>query len=292
MITARTTYLYQMSRKITSILNLLSVIILIAWNGYANTGNYNGKSVGELSAEYDNLFTPASYAFSIWGIIFVMLLVFGIYGVYVSFSKSHQAEKRNYKTDFIQTTSTWFLAANIFCGLWVALWLDEHIAASVVMMLGILYCLLMCVRQLDMEIWDAPFPIIAFVWWPLCLYSGWISVATIANIAAWLNGTYDIAVTTQVYITLLMIFVAFLVNLGMVIYRNMREFALVGVWALVAIFIRFRTPMDGISKLATNQIAYLAIGLASILTIVIAIHGARNLKTNPFKKLMEWKASN
>jgi hypothetical protein len=89
-----------------------------------------------------------------------------------------------------------------------------------------------------------------------------------------------------------MIFVAFLVNLGMVIYRNMREFALVGVWALVAIFIRFRTPMDGISKLATNQIAYLAIGLASILTLVIAIHGARNFKTNPFKKLMEWKASN
>jgi hypothetical protein len=292
MIIKRTTYLYHMSRKFTSILNLISVILLIAWNGYANTGNYNGRSVGELSDEYDNLFTPAAYAFSIWGIIFVMLLVFAVYGLYVSFSKVHQAKKKNYKTDFIQTTSPWILAANIFCGLWVALWLDEHIAASVVMMLGILFCLLMCIRQLDMEIWDAPFPIITFVWWPLCLYSGWISVATIANIAAWLNGTYDIAFATQVHITLLMMVVAFLINLGMVIYRNMREFALVGVWALVAIFMRFRVPMDGVSEIATNQIAYVALGLASILTIAVVIHGARNVKTNLFKKLMEWNAAN
>lgn len=280
-----------MSRKTTSILNLVSVIILIAWNGYANTGNYNGKKVGELSAEYDNLFTPASYAFSIWGLIFLMLTVFGIYGVYVSFSKKHQERKKNYKTDFIQTTSPWFLAANIFCGLWVALWLDEHIAASVVMMFGILFCLLMCVRQLDMEIWDAPFPVIVFVWWPLSLYSGWISVATIANVAAWLNGTYEIPVMTQVYATMAMTVIAFLVNLGMVIYRNMREFATVGVWALVAIYVRFQTEQFMISKTATSQIAYLALGCAILLFVVIGIHGAKNIKTNVFKKFMEWRAA-
>lgn len=280
-----------MSRKLTSILNLISIIILIAWNGFANTGNYNGKSVGDLSAEYDNLFTPAPYAFSIWGIIFLMLLVFGVYGVYVSFSTKHLTINKDYKADFVKTTSPWFLAANVFCTLWVALWLDEHIAASVVMMLGILFCLLMCVRQLDMEIWDAPFPVIAFVWWPLCLYSGWISVATIANIAAWLNGTYDIAITTQVYVTLVMIFIAFMVNLGMLIYRNMREFALVGVWALVAIFMRFKIPMDGLSKLATNQIAYLSLGCAILLVLAISFHAIKNAKTNPMKKMKEWDAS-
>lgn len=280
-----------MSRKLISILNLISVLILIAWNGYANTGNYNGKSVGELSAEYDNLFTPASYAFSIWGIIFLMLLVFGVYGVYVSFAKKHLAVNKDYKTDFVKTTSPWFLAANVFCTLWVALWLDEHIAASVVMMLGILFCLLMCVRQLDMEIWDAPFPVIAFVWWPLCLYSGWISVATIANIAAWLNGIYDMAITTQVYVTLVMIFVAFMINISMLIYRNMREFALVGVWALVAIFMRFKSPMEGINKLGTNQIAYLSLGCAILLTLAITFHAIKNAKTNPMKKMKEWNAS-
>lgn len=278
-------------KKIYTILNLISIIFLIAWNGYANTGNYNGKSVGELSAEYDNLFTPASYAFSIWGIIFLMLLVFGIYGVYTAFAKAKQIQPLEKNTDVVLTTAPWFLVANIFCSAWVAFWLDEMIGVSVICMLGILVCLLMCVKKLDMEIWDAPFPIIAFVWWPLCLYSGWISVATIANISAYLNGTFDFGITTQVYITMLMIFVAFAVNLGMVLYRNMREFALVGVWALVAIFMRFRSVENGLTVMESDQIAYTALGLAGILTIAIAVHGFKNLKTNPYNKFLQWRAS-
>ncbi|WP_397302819.1 hypothetical protein [Nonlabens ulvanivorans] len=279
-------------KKLIAVLNLISIIFLIAWNGFANTGNYNGKTVGELSAEYNNLFTPASYAFSIWGLIFLMLLVFGIYGVYIAFAKAKQSQHTDYREDFLKTTAPWFLLANIFCSAWVAFWLDEMVGVSVICMLGILVSLLICVKKLDMEIWDAPFPIIAFVWWPLCLYVGWISVATIANIAAWLNGNFDFAITTQVYATMVMIFVAFIVNMAMVVYRNMREFALVGVWALVAIFMRFNEPMDGLSKLATNQIAYLALGLACVLTIAIAIHGSRNKKTNPYRKCMEWRDSN
>ncbi|MBF4985075.1 hypothetical protein FNJ87_12275 [Nonlabens mediterrranea] len=278
-------------KKLVAILNLISIIFLIAWNGYANTGNYNGKTVGELSAEYNNLFTPASYAFSIWGLIFLMLLVFGIYGVYIAFAKVKQSQHTDYREDFLKTTAPWFLLANIFCSAWVAFWLDEMIGISVICMLGILVSLLICVKKLDMEIWDAPFPIIAFVWWPLCLYVGWISVATIANIAAYLNGTFEIAVEAQVYITLTMIFVAFLVNLLMLIYRNMREFALVGVWALVAIFVRFQDPTDGLSKMATNQIAYVSIGLAGLLAITIAVHAFRNKKTNPLKKCIEWRDS-
>ena len=113
-----------MSRKVFSILNLLSIIVLIAWNGYANTGNFNGKTVGDLSAEYNNLFTPASYAFSIWGLIFLMLMVFGIYGVYSAFAKNSTAvpEKGSPdpRADFVTTTAPWFLIANIFCTVWVA----------------------------------------------------------------------------------------------------------------------------------------------------------------------------
>jgi cell division protein FtsW (lipid II flippase) len=273
-----------MSKKAISIFNLLSIIILIAWNGYANTGNYNGKTVGELSAEYGNLFTPASYAFSIWGLIFLMLMVFGIYGVYNAFTPEKQKNTDDNRTNFLQATSPWFVAANVFCTLWVVLWLDEHVAASVIFMCGILFCLLMCVRQLDMEIWDAPFPIIAFVWWPLCLYTGWISVAIIANVSAWLNGTYEISQETQEVATAIMIFVAFIVNALMVYQRNMREYAMVGVWALAAIAVRhYGTDL--------NYLAMEAIALAIILFIGIAYHGSQNLKTNPMLKLKQWRAS-
>jgi hypothetical protein len=157
-------------------------------------------------------------------------------------------------------------------------------------MLGILICLLVCVKKLDLEIWDAPLPVIAFVWWPLSLYAGWISVATIANIAAWLNGSYDIAISTQVYATLAMMTVAFLVNAGMVFYRNMREFALVGVWALVAIYMRFKDPIDIIDSDNASLIATTALSLAVILGLIIMVHGARNFKTNPFGKYLASRA--
>lgn len=61
-------------KRIYAILNLIVVIAVIAWNYLSNTEKINGKTIGEVSDDLDNLFTPAGYAFSIWGIIFLGLL--------------------------------------------------------------------------------------------------------------------------------------------------------------------------------------------------------------------------
>jgi hypothetical protein len=272
-----------MFKKLISILNLISVIVLIAWNGYANTGNFNGRTVGDLSAEYNNLFTPASYAFSIWGLIFLMLLVFAVYGVYAAFAKAKSLQPRGYRTNFVTSTFPYFLVANIFCSLWVGFWLEEMIAISVICMVGILLCLLLCVKNLDMEIWDAPFPIIAFVWWPLCLYTGWISVAIIANVASYLNSMFNIPENQQILATLGMIVIATVISLLMIWYRNMREYASVTVWALIAIYVRHSGTM--------YDIAYLALGAAVLLFINISIHGYQNRASNPMLKFQKWRAS-
>jgi hypothetical protein len=64
-----------MSKKL-SVLNFLSVILVIAVNYLAQTGQFSNNTMASLSREYDNLFTPAGYAFSIWGIIFISLLFY------------------------------------------------------------------------------------------------------------------------------------------------------------------------------------------------------------------------
>lgn len=266
-------------KKTIAVLNLISVIFLIAWNGYANTGNYNGKSVGNLSAEYSNLFTPASYAFSIiWGLIFLMLLAFSVYGVYYAFAKAELTRTPYFLQDFVKTTTPWFLVANIFCSAWVMFWLDEMIGISVLCMLGILICLLVCVKKVQIGVSKVPRNTQILVWWPLSLYTGWISVATIANIAAYLNGTFEIAVNTQVTVTIVMIIVAFLVNVAMVLYRNMRVFAMVGVWALVAIYMRYETAQVTISKSAITAIGYTALSCAFVLSLVIIYSYVNKLK--------------
>ena len=54
-------------KKKLAILNLLSVILVLAVNGLSQAQCWNDTTIGEMSARYDNLFTPAGYAFSIWG---------------------------------------------------------------------------------------------------------------------------------------------------------------------------------------------------------------------------------
>jgi hypothetical protein len=279
---SKTFQIKSMYKKIISLVNLFSVLVLIAWNGYANTGNFNGNTVGDLSAEYNNLFTPASYAFSIWGLIFLMLVVYGIYGVYAAFAKAKSLQPRSYRTNFIISTFPWFLLANIFCTVWVGFWLEEMIAMSVICMFGILLSLLICVKRIDMELWDAPFPVIAFVWWPLCLYVGWISVATVANVASYLNELFDIAQHHQILGTILMIVIITAINLAMIWYRNMREYAAVAVWALIAVYVRHQDEV--------MDIGYVALIAAGILLVNMMIHGYRNRHTNPFTKFIEWRA--
>ena len=127
-----------------------------------------------------------------------------------------------------------------------------------------------------MERWDAPLKVIATVWWPICAYSGWIAVATIANISAYLAKTeWEVLFSAQQW-TVIMISVAGLLNLFMIYNRNMREFALVGIWAITAIAVRHWSELP--------LIKWTSVFWAAMLFIAVALHGYRNRETNPFKK--------
>ena len=145
-------------------------------------------------------------------------------------------------------------------------------------MAGILISLVKIIINTNMERWDAPKEIIAFSWWPICLYSGWITVAAIANIALYLTKIgWNGAFLTEVQWTIVLMVVATLINLVIIYKRNMREFAAVGVWALFAIYIRHQNSME--------ILAYTALACSAILLSVILFHGYSNRKSNPFFKL-------
>lgn len=259
-------------KKIYAIVNLVIIVALIIWNYVANAVGINGNTVGSLSDEYANLFTPAGYAFSIWGLIFLGLLAHGIFQV----SRAYSDEKDN---GFILQIGPWLLIANLANAAWVWAWLSEYTDLSVLLMLVILVSLIVIIVRLDMERWDAPRSIIAWVWWPICLYSGWIAVATIANVAAYLAKIGWQALFSEVAWTVIMIVIAAIVNLLMIYFRNMREFALVGVWSLAAIAVRHWGEIP--------ILQWTALGGALVLLIAAGIHGYRNRETSPLKK---WQA--
>ncbi len=258
-----------MNTKALSITNLIGVIAVIFFNYYLNAKGINGNTAGSLSEEYANLFTPAGYAFAIWGIIFLALLVQAIFLVARAFKpKKNQAP--------ITQIGLGIFLANLLNISWLLAWLNEYTGISVVVMILLLITLLSVIVRTNMERWDAPLKIITFIWWPICLYSGWIAVATIANIAALLakiGWTGGIAESTW---TIIMIAVATLLGIFMILTRNMREFSMVIVWGLIAIAVRHWGEIP--------LLQYSALAGTGVLLVVSSYHASQNMATMPFKK--------
>lgn len=260
-------------KKTYAFINFLSVLLVLAVNSLSQAQRWNDTTIGEQSNEYENLFTPAAYAFSIWGLIFILLIAYSIFQIRRAFFSYEDSP-------FIEQTGWYFTLANVLNSAWVIAFTYEYIGLSVLIMLGILSSLLLVIWRTNMERWDAPIEIIALVWWPICIYAGWIAVATIANFSAFFASiNWTGTELNEVVWTMVMITVAVLINVLMVWLRNMREFAGVAIWALIAIFIRHKDQYE--------SIAYYALLGAIVLFVITGLHVFKNRDTAPHLKLKE-----
>ncbi len=260
-----------MRQLILLILNSTTLIFALLMNYLSGTGKF-GASVADISAMYQTPFTPAGYAFSIWGLIYIMLIAFVIHQWYAAYRLKDNKE--------LTQAGLWFSLANLANGMWIYAWTNNMITLSMVIMIVLLISLIMLSLRLHLETWDAPFRIILFVWWPLVIYLGWIVTATVANATVWLVsiGCQGGPMTPSEW-TIILIIIATLVYAFLIYYRNMREAAGVGIWALVAIAIRhWNSQVD---------IAWTALGTAVLLFIYIVWHGYMNRDTSPMQKLKE-----
>lgn len=262
-------YLSYMKKIILLLLNTITLLGVLLVNYLSRTGAIADTSISDISAKYQTLFTPAGYAFGIWGLIYLLLIAFVVYQ-WIEYIK--QKKDKN-----LLRTSFWFTLANIANTIWVFAWLNEYLGLSVILMLLLLISLIVLTIRLKLETWDAPVRIIFFVWWPVCIYLGWIIVATLANFAVYFTSLeWDGNPLSNQAWAVIMIGLAALLYILLIYYRNMREAALVGVWALIAIAIR---------QQEYALIFYASLIASALLFTYISWHGYKNRKTSPFEKL-------
>lgn len=260
-------------KKVLQISNGIALVSTIIINYLSNTGAINNTTIGEVSQNLQSLFTPAGYAFAIWGFIYLLLLGFIFYQ-----GRSLFVHVRD--DGFVLKIGWWFVISCVANSGWVFLWLYGYAGLSCVFIFLLLFSLLKIVMNNAMEMWDAPISVIAFLWWPFVFYSGWVTVASIANVSSYLVKIEwrGFGMPEETW-TIFMIIVAMIINLVVTWTRNMREFALVGAWALIAI-----AYANYVSEIT---IAYVA-GIAALILIVSSgIHGYINLKKNPMNKLKD-----
>lgn len=230
------------------VINIIAFFIMLATNFLANYLPINGKTTGAISGQYPNLFTPAGLTFSIWGLIYLLLLVLML----LQFRAFHQNE--------IKAIGWSFAISCIFNSLWIMAWHYDKPGLSVIIMLCLLFTLIFINHKLLAQgslFFKASFGI----------YLGWISVATIANISAYL-----VHINWSGWGIMPEIWTVIMIATGMIIvmlsmWRLKNPFmALSVIWAFFGIIIRHQGIYVSVVTISIISIILLS-GLATIMFV-------------------------
>lgn len=224
-------------------LNLFLFTGMVVMNYLANALPLNGKTTGEISGAYPNLFTPAGVTFSIWGVIYILLLIFCV----IQFTTSHQA---------VITRIGWLFGFTCFFNaLWIVAWHYERLPLSLILMLGLLVSLI----WINVFIRDLPD---AFIKAGFGIYLGWICIATVANVTALLvnYGWGGFGISGQTWAIIMILVGAVIVSLA--IWRLENPFiGLAVVWAFAGIMIKRQDDNRAIFITAAVMMAVVAVVL-------------------------------
>ncbi len=250
-------------KKQYAIINLISSLAFVIFNIYVSSRGLHGNTVSGVSAELNNYFVPASYAFSIWTVIFIAIIL-------MTFHHLQQANKDEDDGGVIVGMGPWLSIANVANTFWLVFWLNGLTFLSVVVMLVGLVSLLTIVVRLNMQIVPASKDVKQWTWFPISLYSGWLTVATVANISAYLAKIGFASGPSETIWAALIIGVSMAIFVYVLLTRNMPVFALVGAWALVAIAVK---------HWGQNAIVQWIAALAAIIILTSVIYSSSR-KTN------------
>ena len=119
-------------KKTLQISNIIALLITITVNYLSSTGIFNGVTVADISDQYHNYFTPAGYAFSIWGVIYLGLVAFVFYT-----SKSLFLEDDS-NDEVVLKVGWWFVLSCVANSLWIVFWVNNVLWITVILMLFLL----------------------------------------------------------------------------------------------------------------------------------------------------------
>ena len=239
---------------VRQIITVIATIVTIVLNVFSST--IFGKSVGEISRKHPVPITPANYAFSIWGLIYLGLIAFAIY-------QALPAQRSNPR---LRRIGYWYVLSCIGNIAWEVVWLNEQINLSILMIGILLVALLVLYIRAHInrehvstaESWcvNAPFGI----------YLGWVTVASIVNMAVVLAnvGWNGFGISPTIWTVLLL-----LIGTAIAVYVGLSNvdmaYLAVIIWAFTAIFFKNSgTPAIAITAAVMSVIALITIVIIAL----------------------------
>jgi tryptophan-rich sensory protein len=250
-----------MNDRLRQVLVVVVTITLIVMNSLSNLRMFGAQTNGDVSNKYNTLITPAGYAFSIWGLIFLGLLGFAVYQALPS--QEHNPRFR--------TAGPWYIINALANAAWSPIFNQEWIGGALAVILIMFVSLFMVMESLrinprtDMAMMR---PVKAAETWlarvPFSIYFGWLTVATILNITLWFRANnFDLSGVSEPVWAIGVLILGLIV--GAVLYNRYRSaaFILIFTWAYAAIAV----------KQAATPTVQLFAGAGAIIAVLLAIYG-------------------
>jgi hypothetical protein len=234
------------------LLVLLAAIAMpvVAW--LSNTGTF-GPDNGTMSDRYPTLLVASGYAFSIWGLIFLLDIVYA----------GWQLTGTRRTDDTLTRIAPWAFAGFLLTTAWMPLFSMGWFWLCLAVIAGATVCMTRCAMLLSHDrtpqegqwLW---------AWAPLSLHAGWLTLASFLNLAQVIVA-YELASTTDMLGWSLALFA---LAAAVLLFMNLRmrgniDYVLAALWALVAVWVK--QSDSGLAGAGTA--AWVALAIAVVLGV-------------------------
>lgn len=210
---------------------IVAYIAMIVVNILSTTLPLNGVTPGEVSDSYPNLFAPAGFTFSIWGVIYLLL------GAYVLYQMGAFRGAEHPSRSFLTRVGVLFIASSLFNIAWIFSWHYHVIFLALLCIIALLVCLIQIAKTIDSEQLSRREKI--FVKLPFGVYFGWLTVATIANVVVWLVsiGWNGFGISPVIW-TIIVLLVGMVIGVATLLRFRCVAYGLVLLWAYFGIMMK------------------------------------------------------
>ena len=240
--------------------NIALFILTVIVNSLAgSTTLIGGQDTAAISDNNPTLITPAGYVFSIWGIIYFLLGVFVVY----------QALPRERNSSYHKKIGGLFVLSSLINIAWIFVWQYESLVLSVVLIFALLLSLVAIYLRLNIGRSKVKIGERLAVHLPFSVYLGWITIASIADVAVTLTAyNWDgFGISSEIW-AILVVAVALVITLLMLGIRKDIAYALVVIWALVGIG---ANQSGNQTVVLLTQVSSIIVAIAIIVVVVATL---------------------
>lgn len=236
--------------QVRGTVTLAAILLTLVVNGAAVAIPLGGRTTQEISDSFRVFLVPSGGTFAIWGVIYSFLVAFGLY----------QARPATREDQLLRRLGWLPLLSCVFNSAWIFLWQYGFFVATLVAMLGLLVTLIAIHRVTRAATSRAERWLVAI---PFSVYLGWITVATVLNVAVGLVslGVTGIAGIDPPLIAAVVLVAAIGIALAAIVREREIAYGLVAVWAFYGIWVK-----EG----ATPYVAPVAIAGAGLFLLAVA----------------------